>query len=219
MLKFAIMLFKPWLNSSNCVDGGIIVLETALLFGNNTWIMRYTWLPNLSTYSLAVIRPWRVIMGPTEYCYTVLLPKPSQNPPRVSLSLLGIPDCRLRRMFSKRKLALMKARAWMTTHLTIARARFPLSYVHVSWSWRHRLRIWALLLVIRGLAVAALQWMLDLWSSRRTIFAKTGYSRWIFSSAVTSTAVVVWSFETMTRSFCHCWFLLMLHSNDSCMPT
>jgi hypothetical protein len=42
-----------------------------------------------------VTRPWRVIMGPAEYCTTILLPKPLQNLPRVSLLDLGIPDCRL----------------------------------------------------------------------------------------------------------------------------
>jgi hypothetical protein len=31
--------------------------ETASLFGNNVWIMGYTWLPNLSAHFLAVIRP------------------------------------------------------------------------------------------------------------------------------------------------------------------
>jgi hypothetical protein len=47
-------------------------------------IMACNWLPNLSMYSLAVIRPWRVIFGPTEYCTTILLPKSSQNLPRLS---------------------------------------------------------------------------------------------------------------------------------------
>jgi hypothetical protein len=32
--------------------------------------------------------------------------------------------------------------------------------VHVLWSRRHRLRIWVLLSLIRGLAIAALPWML-----------------------------------------------------------
>jgi hypothetical protein len=43
--------------------------KTASLFGNNVWIMGRAWLPNLSTYSLEVIRPWRVIMRPIEYCH------------------------------------------------------------------------------------------------------------------------------------------------------
>jgi hypothetical protein len=57
--------------------------KAASLFGNNVWIMGCIWLPNLSTstYSLAVIRSWRVIMGAKEYCTTILLPKPSQIPP------------------------------------------------------------------------------------------------------------------------------------------
>jgi hypothetical protein len=46
-------------------------------------------------------------MGPAEYCTTILLMKPSQNLPRVSLSEPGIPDCRLPWVLSKRKLFLM----------------------------------------------------------------------------------------------------------------
>jgi hypothetical protein len=79
---------------------------TASLFRNNVWIMWCTWLPNLSTYSLAVIRPWRVIMRPTDYCTTILLSIPSQNLPRVSLLEPDIPDCRLSWVFSRRKLFL-----------------------------------------------------------------------------------------------------------------
>jgi hypothetical protein len=60
-----------------------------------TWIMGCTLLSNLPTYSLAVIGPWRVIMGPTKYCTTILLSKPSQNLPCVSLLKPGIPDCGL----------------------------------------------------------------------------------------------------------------------------
>jgi hypothetical protein len=63
-------------------------------FRKYAWIMRCTWLPNLSMYSLTVIWPWRVIMGPTEYCTTILLPKPSQNLHCVSLLEPGTPDCK-----------------------------------------------------------------------------------------------------------------------------
>jgi hypothetical protein len=98
--------------------GALSSWKTAL-FGNNIWIMECTWLPNLSTYSLAVIRPWWVIMGQTEYCSTILPPKPSHN-------LSGIPDCRLSWVFSKRKLFLLKGTAWRTTHLTISRKNLHL---------------------------------------------------------------------------------------------
>jgi hypothetical protein len=36
--------------------GGLSSCKTASLFGNNIWIMGCTWLPNLSMYSLAIIR-------------------------------------------------------------------------------------------------------------------------------------------------------------------
>jgi hypothetical protein len=64
--------------------------KAASLFGNNVRIMGCDWLPNLSKYSFAVIRPWRVIMGPTEHCTTLFTPKPSQNLPRVSLLETGM---------------------------------------------------------------------------------------------------------------------------------
>jgi hypothetical protein len=90
MLKFTFMLFKLVLENCiivwKCLDHGMYLIT------------------NLSTYSLAVIWPWRVIMGPTEYCTTILLPKPSQNLHRVSLLEPSIPDYRLPWVFSKRKL-------------------------------------------------------------------------------------------------------------------
>jgi hypothetical protein len=46
-------------------------------------------------------------MGPTEYCNTILLPKPLQNLLRLSLMQPGILDCRHPWLFSKRKLFLM----------------------------------------------------------------------------------------------------------------
>jgi membrane protein insertase Oxa1/YidC/SpoIIIJ len=81
--------------------------KTASLFRNNVWIMGCSWFANLSTYSLAVILPWMVIMGLTEYCAMTLLPKTSQNLLRVSLLEPGILDCRLPWVFSKCKLFLM----------------------------------------------------------------------------------------------------------------
>jgi hypothetical protein len=61
--------------------GALSFLKTASFLGNNVWVMGCTWLPNLSTYVLAVIRPWRVIMRSAKYCTTKFLPKPSQNLP------------------------------------------------------------------------------------------------------------------------------------------
>jgi hypothetical protein len=91
--------------------GALSSSETASLFGNNVWIMEYTLLSNLSTYSLAIIRPWKVIMEPTEYGITILLPKPSQKLLRASLLEPGIPDCRLPWVFSKSKLFLVQGTA------------------------------------------------------------------------------------------------------------
>jgi hypothetical protein len=87
--------------------GPLFSCKTTSLFGNNVWITESTWLPNLSKYSLALIRPWRVILGPLEYCITIFLPKQSENLPRVSLLDPDLPDCKLPWVFSKCKLFLM----------------------------------------------------------------------------------------------------------------
>jgi hypothetical protein len=149
--------------------------------------------------------------------------------PLISLLEPGIPDCRLLRMFStrKRKLLLMR-RAWKTTHLSISRARFHLSDVHVLWSWHLRLHIWALVSVISDVAIATLPRLLHLWSSCQTVFVKTGSSRWIFSSAVTCAATgcdfsqqsfsVYDDLFLSVLNFAHC-SSLTLSSRDSCMPT
>jgi hypothetical protein len=109
---------------------------------------------------LAVIQPCRVIMWPAEYYTMILLSRPLQNLLHVSLLEPGIPNCRLPWVFSKRKLLLMET-AWRMTHLTIWHAHFQLYGAHVLWSWYCHLRIWALLSVIRGLAIAALPWICE----------------------------------------------------------
>jgi hypothetical protein len=81
-----------------------------------------------------------------------------------------------------------------TDHITRA---FPVVWCPGFMSWHHHLDIWALLSAIWGFAIAALLWVLDLWSSRQTVFMETRSSRWIFSSAVICAAVVLWIFETI----------------------
>jgi hypothetical protein len=117
--------------------------KSASLFGNNVWNMGCTWLPNLSTYFPAEIRPWSVILGPTEYndfaaqtipeppsCFTVgtrhsglwasLGVPQTQTLPEIGNSVKDDPS----------------------EHITLA---FQLSDVQVIWSWYHHLLIWALL--------------------------------------------------------------------------
>jgi hypothetical protein len=60
--------------------------------------------------------------------------------------------------------------------------------------------MWALLSVIRGLAIAALPWTLDLWSSRHVaqFLGNRDFKMNIqFCYAVTCVAVVLWFFETI----------------------
>jgi hypothetical protein len=146
MLKYTFMLFKLWLNSSRCVIGAFFSWKTASSFGN-VWIMGCTWLPNLSTYSLAVIQPWKVIMGPTEYCTTILVPKPSQNLLHVSLLEPGFLGCSQDVNSSWCGEGCEGQLIWPSSHMC-----FQLSDVQVLWLWHHHLCIWALLSVIRGSA-------------------------------------------------------------------
>jgi hypothetical protein len=76
--------------------------------------------------------------------------------------------------------------------------RFQLSNIQVLWSLHHCLRIWVLVSVIRGLAVAALPWMLNLWSSRRTVFVEIGHQDEYLPTVLLSPhAIVLWIFETI----------------------
>jgi len=50
-----------------CMCGRTVILKTASLLGNDIWTIGYTWLPEMSKYSPAVIRPRKVITGPAEY--------------------------------------------------------------------------------------------------------------------------------------------------------
>jgi hypothetical protein len=63
---------------------------------------------------------------------------------------------------------------------------FQLFNIQVLRQWHHRLLIEAVLSLIIGLAIAALPWMPDLWSSRRRVLLRTESTRWIISSALLS---------------------------------
>jgi hypothetical protein len=59
--------------------GALLSWETAS-FRNNVWIMGCTRLLNLSMYSFAVIRPWRITIGPTE-CHDTVAQTITEPPP------------------------------------------------------------------------------------------------------------------------------------------
>jgi hypothetical protein len=189
--------------------------------------MGYTWLPNLSMYSLAVIRPWRVIMGPTECCTTILLPRPSQTPPPPGLLLKpGILDCQLPWMFPKCKLSWCRGQCE-------GQLIWPY-HAHVSSCLMSRFLVMTPLFmhlsVIRGLAIAALLWMLDLWSSHQTVFVETGSSKMntqFCCHLCCSSSMIPFnqSFSKYNNIFLsvfiftHSYFSLMFSSHDSCMLT
>jgi hypothetical protein len=91
--------------------------------------------------------------------------------------------------------------------------RFQLCDVQVLWSWHHRLPIWTFLSVIRGLAVAAVPWMLTLWGSRGQFLWKQSlrdeYSVLLSCHLCCSSSVIFRknSFQCTTISFYQCWFV------------
>jgi hypothetical protein len=91
---------RCWSSPSHYSNHGLTVLAV-WMGAMSSWKAASLFGSHLSTYSLAVIRPWRVVMGQTEY------PIPPQNLPHDSLLELGILDWRLPWVFSKCKLFLM----------------------------------------------------------------------------------------------------------------
>ena len=72
MMKCIFMLLKTTLNTSACVCvcvGEFSSWKIASLLGNNTWTIGCTWLPTMTTKSLAVIQPFKVQdQQNTKYC-------------------------------------------------------------------------------------------------------------------------------------------------------
>ena len=93
--------------------------------------------------------------------------------------------------------------------------------IHVLWSLHHLCNLSVLFSVIGGLAIIALLWMLDLWSSW-TVFVGTAFftSRWISSSAVTYAALVLCFLDTIlfnvqwSLSLSFGFWPLFLQAND-----
>jgi hypothetical protein len=153
---------------------------------------------------------WRVVIGPTEYHDTVYQTI-TEPPPCFTVGTRpGIPNCRLSWVFSKRKLFLMWRTTWRMTHPTISCTRFQLSDAQVLWWWHH-VHIYALLSVIKCLAIAALLWMLDMWSSCQTVFVETVFKIIIQFCCRLCCSTVIFQknpFQCRMISFCQYWFSL-----------
>ena len=113
----------------------------------------------------------------------------------VSQLELGIQDYRLPWVFAKHKTGLVLGTSWR--RLIWPHHVFRIIRLLVLWSSNHLFCLLALSSVIRVLAIAAVPWMLDLWSSRRAVCVETRSSRWVLSSTVTFTAVVLWFLDTI----------------------
>ena len=152
MLKCNFMVLKPRLNTSDSLCGQTVILKTVPLLGNDIWTIRCTWLPEMSKYLSAVIQPFRVIIGPAKYQVS------SHIRLHVSQFEPGIQDYRLPWAFG---LMLGTRR---TTHLNTLLTYLQSSDVQVLSSSHHLFCLLVLFSVIGGLAIAHVQWVLNLWA-------------------------------------------------------
>jgi hypothetical protein len=86
-------LFKPRLNSSSSVNWGhcrLGELHRCSEITSGSWATPHY---PICSHSLAVIRPWRLIMGPPEYCTTILLLKPSFTYLNITFSIQRFSNC------------------------------------------------------------------------------------------------------------------------------
>jgi hypothetical protein len=101
-----------------CV-GELSSWKFASLLWDNIWIIGFTWLPKISTYLLAVIRPFRVITEPAEYQN---IAAQIVTDPLLCFKLEpGIKDYRFPWAFPKHRPGLMLWTTWGTTQMIILR--------------------------------------------------------------------------------------------------
>jgi hypothetical protein len=193
--------------------GASLSWKTASFFGNNVWIVVYTWLSNLSTYFFAVIRPWKVIMGTRECCTTTLLPKLSQNLPYVSLlepnqvfRIVGF-----LRFSPNINLLPDLGTTWRTSHLTRA---FPVircpGFADVTPSFMHL----TMSMTFNNQRFSNCSLTLDTWFGKLTsdsLWKQGPQDQYSVLLLFTFAAVGLWSFETIHLNvrrhfFCQCWF-------------
>jgi hypothetical protein len=163
--------------------GALSSWKRASLFGNNIRIMGCTWLSNLPMYSLAVIQAWRVIIGPTEYCTMILMPKPSQNLSHVSLLEPVIWDCKLPWCSPNVNSSWCREQREGHSSDHIMRA-FPFvwcpGFMVVTPSFTHL----SITFSYQRFSSCSPTMDVGLWSWHQTVFVETGSSGWIFGSAV-----------------------------------
>jgi hypothetical protein len=199
--------------------GTLLSWKIASLIGNNVWIMGCTWLPNLSTYSLAVIRPWRVIMGPQNTVPQYCCLKHHKTSPvfhcwNQAFRIVGFLGCSSNVNSSWCRKQREGRLIWSV----------QLSDVQVLWSWHHRLRIWALLSVVRGLAFAALPWIVGFVKLTSDSFVETGlrdeYSVLLSCRLCCSISMIFRNnpSQCSTIAFCQCWISPTVPLRWCCLP-
>ena len=150
MLKCIFILLKPRLNTSGCVHGRTVILKSCFIVRIQHLDCR---LPKLSTQSLAVFRPFRVITGPAEY-HDIAAQIITDPPPCFTV---GTRHLGLQTSLGVRSDVGQNVKDNSSDHISY----FQSSDVQVLSHSHHLFRRLALFSVIRSLAMAALPWMLD----------------------------------------------------------
>jgi hypothetical protein len=104
----------------------------------------------------------------------------------------------------------------------------PLCSSNHDWTvpavWMGALSSWKTASLFRGLGIAALPWMLDLWSSRRSVFVETGSSQILniqFCCHLCCGSCVIFRnnlSQCTTTSFCQCLLSSTVPLRWCCLP-
>ena len=148
----------------------------ASLIGNNIRTIGCTWLPKMSTYSLAVMWPFRVIIGTVEYwcCPNHHRSASMFHSWNQAFRIIG---------FLGNSAGINLAWCWEQCEGQLIWPWYIFPVIrHPGFMIIHHLfHLLTLFSVISGLANATLQWILDLWRSCQIVFVETVSSRWILS--------------------------------------
>jgi hypothetical protein len=204
MLKLTFLLSKPWRKVPAAWRRMLWSWNIEWLFGNNSCIIGCTWLPNLP---LQVLSCSNIAVKGNNNCTNmdtrVLLPKPSWNLPRVEVHWF----------FQAFRIGCSPNEP--SDHAT----RFQLYVVQGLWLWHHRLHMWELLLVIRGLQQSLLL-MLD--CKAHVGQGSSGYKRIQFCCHMCCSSSAIFrnnALHCMTVCcFCRCWFSSIDPLRRCCPP-
>lgn len=181
------MLFKPWHNNYICVNLGILVLswKSVLLFENNVRIIGYAWLPNLPVHLLSFSSPTMRDNNGTKRIPRYCCPNLHRTSPafrcwnqafQIDGSRNIKPSCCTEDRENPYHSFTVVGRPCFTA------VTLPFTYLSTAFS-------------NEGFSICSIIVVVGFVKLKSDIFFETGSSKWIFRSAVTCAAVVMWFFE------------------------